>query len=69
MFQENLCSINNLELKRVHGSFDTRQNTAAVFLAIWFYNCEFNKIMTTYCHIYSFMTNLHLQWTVNMTVK
>ncbi len=45
---------------RVHGIFNTSKNTAVVFLAIWFYNCEFDKIMTTYCHIHSIMPNLHL---------
>ncbi len=45
---------------RVHDIFTTSKNIAAVFLAIWFYNCEFDKIMTTYCHIHSFMPNLHL---------
>ncbi len=39
--------------------FTTSKNTTAVFLANWFYNCEFDKIMTTYCHIHSFMSNLH----------
>ncbi len=45
---------------RVHGIFTTSKNTTAVFLAIGFYNCEFDKIMTGYCHIHSSMPNLHL---------
>ena len=48
------------ESLRVHGIFTTSKNISAVFLAIWFYNCEFDKIMTTYCHIHCFMSNLHL---------
>ena len=28
---------------RVHDIFTTSKNIAAVFLAIWFYNCEFYK--------------------------
>ena len=49
-----------IKVSWVHGIFTTSKNTTAVFLAIWLYNCEFDKIMTTYCHIHSFMPNLHL---------
>ncbi len=45
---------------RVHGIFITSKNTDAVFLAIWFNNYEFDKIMTTYCHTHGSMSNLHL---------
>ena len=44
----------------VRGIFTTSKTISAVFLASWLYNCEFDKIMTTYCHIHSFMSNLHL---------
>ncbi len=37
----------------VHGIFTTSKNTSAVFLATWFYNCEFDKIMTTYTVIFT----------------
>jgi len=46
----------------VRGIFTTSKNTSAVFLPFWFYNCEFDKIMTTYSHILSFMTKIHLKY-------
>ena len=53
--KEILIAPTNTLFRWVHGIFTTSKNTSAVFLAIWFSNCEFDKIMTTYCHIHSFI--------------